>query len=199
MGDRSVYRYYLAALGKNLSPCSCYSVSVGGLFSTGNRLAEVLVRGRCFQPSSRSKLLLHSLYRFPNVVPWILVRLCFVCYRTMIQISGSKLIRRLSTLFITLSFFTIPHRAHHNLFSTDVALVDTELPVALTNLALDVCNASGWPGYIQRLPLPHHHLPFIFVILTDSENLPPNSRQLDFWTSNSRVRSSSRSCHPVSD
>jgi ABC-type multidrug transport system fused ATPase/permease subunit len=171
MGDRSVYWYYLASLGKrSVAVFVLFGLGWGFFYNWGTVWLKFWSEDVASIHASRSNSFYIGLYAvFQMSYLGSLFVVCFVCYRTMIQISGSKLHQAaLSTLFrAPLSFFTTTDTGLiTNLFSTDVALVDTELPVALTNLALDVCNAIGMAGVISTSsPFLIITYPFIFVIL----------------------------------
>ena len=75
----------------------------------------------------------------------------FICFRTMIHTSGASLHKEAlhTVLHAPLSFFTNTDvGVITTLFSQDMGLIDNELPIALTNLVMDVFNALGLAAVI---------------------------------------------------
>jgi len=87
----------------------------------------------------------------------------------MIRVSGSKLHKAaLRTLIdAPLRFFASTDTGTvTNLFSQDMSLIDHELPIALTNLVMDICNATGMAAVIaSSSPFLAIAYPFMFMLL----------------------------------
>jgi ATP-binding cassette subfamily C (CFTR/MRP) protein 1 len=170
-GDLSVWLYYLASLGKmSVAVFAICSLGWGFFYNWGTVWLKIWSEDVSSSHPSRSNSFyigFYALFQMSFLVSLFLA--FFVCFRTMIQISGAKLHKvALGTLFAApLRFFTTTDTGLiTNLFSTDMALVDTELPVAVVNLSLDICNALGMAAVIATsssfLAISY---PFIFVIL----------------------------------
>ncbi|KAF2421108.1 ABC transporter [Tothia fuscella] len=154
-GDPAVYRYYLRSVGKKCI-ASFVVFSLGWDVTTGH--------------ARRSNLFYIGLYALFQAWYLISIFLTFlICFRTMIQTSGALLHHQaLSTLVSALLkfFATTDTGLVTNLFSQDLNLIDNELPMAVTNLALDVCNALGMAAVIATAsPYLAISYPFIFVLL----------------------------------
>lgn len=110
---------------------------------------------------------MYALFQMIYVLSMFFVFL--ICYTTMIQLSGSKLHRAaLRTIHTApLRFFsTTDTGVITNMFSQDMTLIDHELPIAVTNLALDICNALGMAAVIaSSSPYLAIAYPFLFAAL----------------------------------
>ncbi|KAL9106441.1 MAG: hypothetical protein Q9227_008529 [Pyrenula ochraceoflavens] len=145
-GDSTVYRHYLATLGtRSIAAFIVFGFGWGFFYNWGNVWLKFWSEDVSSRHPSRSNSFYIGLYTVFQVSYLASMVLCFlVCYRTMIQISGGKLHKAaLSTVMSApFTFFTTTDTGVIiNLFSQDMTLIDNELPVALTNLVLDVCNA----------------------------------------------------------
>ncbi|KAI1078911.1 ATPase-like protein [Whalleya microplaca] len=165
MGDSTVYRHYIASVGKP-SACACVLLGVGyGFFYNWGQ-----VWLKFWSEGSRSNGFYIGLYA--------LFQCCFlaflffdflVCYTTMIQTSGSSLHEAsLDTVIqAPLKFFTKADTGSiTNLFSQDMTLIDNELPIALANIVMDSANALGMAAVIATSsPYLAATYPVIFSIL----------------------------------
>jgi ATP-binding cassette subfamily C (CFTR/MRP) protein 1 len=171
MGDTTVFRYYLASLGKtSITAFLVFGFSWGFFYNWGNIWLEFWSNDVSSAHRSRSNAFYIGLYALFQVSYLGSLLFCFlICYRTMIRISGSKLHKAaLSTLInAPLRFFTTTDTGVvTNLFSQDMTLIDHELPIALTNLVMDICNAAGMAAVIaSSSPFLAIAYPFMFIIL----------------------------------
>ncbi|KAL2075027.1 hypothetical protein VTL71DRAFT_8807 [Oculimacula yallundae] len=186
-GDSSVYKYYLGSLGKtSITAFIVFGLGWGFFYNWGNVWLEFWSRDISSTQPSRSKAFYVGLYA--------LFQMCYVgsvffvfliCYRTMVLVSGSKLHKAALSTLITapLAFFTSTDTGLvTNLFSQDMTLIDNELPIAVTNLALDLCNAIGMAAVIATAsPWLALSYPILFVILWGIQKFYlRTSRQLRF-------------------
>src|SRR3569833_139974 len=149
-GDSTVYRYYLASLG-NLSIVAFVVFGLGwGFFYNFGYIWLRFWSGDSNQDHSRAFYLgLYALWQAGGLASIVL---CYwTSYTLMVRISGSRLHQSALQTIVRapLSFLTSTDiGVITSLFSQDMTLVDNELPVAITNLALDVCNALGMAAVI---------------------------------------------------
>lgn len=171
MGDPTVHRHYLASLGKkSILAFIVFGLGWGFFYNWGNIWLEYWSKDVSSAHPSRSNSFYIGLYALFQVSYLASLFFCFlVCFRTMIQSSGTKLHRNALSTLITapLRFFTTTDTGViTNLFSQDMTLIDHELPMALSNLAMDTCNAIGMAAVIaSSSPYLAITYPFIFVIL----------------------------------
>ncbi|KAH7361060.1 ATPase-like protein [Rhexocercosporidium sp. MPI-PUGE-AT-0058] len=186
-GDSTVYKYYLGSLGKtSITAFIVFGLGWGFFYNWGNIWLQFWSKDVSSTQPSRSKSFYVGLYA--------LFQMCYVgsvffvfliCYRTMVLVSGSKLHKAALSTLITapLSFFTSTDTGLvTNLFSQDMTLIDNELPIAVTNLALDLCNAIGMGAVIATAsPWLALSYPVLFVILWGIQKFYlRTSRQLRF-------------------
>jgi ATP-binding cassette subfamily C (CFTR/MRP) protein 1 len=170
-GISSVHRYYLGSLGKrSLLTFIVFGLGWGFFYNWGTVWLDFWSEDVGNGPPSRSNgyyIGLYSVFQVCYLSSMFFIY--FICFRTMIQISGSKLHKAaLGTVIrAPLSFFAATDTGLiTNLFSQDMNLIDTELPIAVTNLALDICNAIGMAAVIATAsPFLAITYPFIFIIL----------------------------------
>ncbi|KAH6702083.1 P-loop containing nucleoside triphosphate hydrolase protein [Leptodontidium sp. MPI-SDFR-AT-0119] len=187
IGDSTVYKYYLGSLGKtSITAFIVFGLGWGFFYNWGNVWLEFWSKDVSSTHPSRSKSFYVGLYA--------LFQMCYVgsvffvfliCYRTMVLVSGSKLHKAALSTLITapLGFFTSTDTGLvTNLFSQDMTLIDNELPIAVTNLALDSCNAIGMGAVIATAsPWLALSYPVLFVILWGIQKFYlRTSRQLRF-------------------
>lgn len=171
MGNSTVYRHYLASLGRtSLVAFVVFGLGWGFFYNWGNIWLQYWSRDVSSANPSRSNSFYIGLYAVFQVS--YLGSMFFVfllCLTTMIQRSGSKLHRAALVTLVNapLKFFaTTDTGIVTNLFSQDMNLIDHELPIAVTNLALDVCNALGMAAVIaSSSPFLAITYPFLFAIL----------------------------------
>jgi ATP-binding cassette subfamily C (CFTR/MRP) protein 1 len=187
MGDSTVYRYYLASLGKrSIIAFVVFGLGWGFFYSWGNIWLNYWSEDLSSEHPRRSNSFYIGLYAVYQITYLASLFFCYlVCYRTMIQVSGSKLHKSaLSTVFnAPLKFFTTTDNGLiTNLFSQDMNLIDDELPIAVTNIAVDICNALGMAAVIaSSSPFLAIGYPFIFIILFGIQKVYlRTSRQLRF-------------------
>ncbi|KAG4444331.1 hypothetical protein IFR05_000205 [Cadophora sp. M221] len=187
IGDSTVYKYYLGSLGKtSITAFIVFGLGWGFFYNWGNIWLEFWSKDVSSPHPSRSKAFYVGLYALFQICYVGSVFFVFlICYRTMVLVSGSKLHKAaLSTLIAApLGFFTSTDTGLvTNLFSQDMTLIDNELPVAVTNLALDFCNAIGMGAVIATAsPWLALSYPVLFVILWGIQKFYlRTSRQLRF-------------------
>ncbi|KAM7197149.1 P-loop containing nucleoside triphosphate hydrolase protein [Rhypophila sp. PSN 637] len=149
-GDSTVYRYYLASLGKmSIIAFSVFGIGWGFFYNFGYIWLRLWSRDTAESYSRAFYLGIYGLWQFGGLASIIL---CYwTSYTMMAKISGSRLHRSAlrSVIHAPLSFSTATDiGVITNLFSQDMTLIDNELPVAVTNLALDICNALGMAAVI---------------------------------------------------
>jgi ATP-binding cassette subfamily C (CFTR/MRP) protein 1 len=171
MGDSTVHRHYLASLGKrSITAFMVFGLGWGFFYNWGNVWLQYWAADVTSVHPSRSNSFyigLYALFQISYLASLFFVFL--ICFRTMIRISGAKLHKAaLSTVInAPLRFFTTTDTGFiTNLFSQDMTLIDSELPIAVTNLALDICNAIGMAAVIASAsPFLAITYPFILIIL----------------------------------
>jgi ABC-type multidrug transport system fused ATPase/permease subunit len=171
MGDSTVYRHYLASLGKrSLVAFVVFGLGWGFFYNWGNIWLQYWSKDISSSPPSKSNAFyigLYAVFQLSYLGSMFFVFL--LCLTTMIQMSGSKLHRAALITLVNapLRFFaTTDTGIVTNLFSQDMNLIDHELPIAVTNLALDVCNALGMAAVIaSSSPFLAITYPFLFAIL----------------------------------
>ncbi|KAK3311928.1 ABC transporter [Apodospora peruviana] len=144
-GDSTVYRYYLASLGKmSIIAFTIFGIGWGFFYNFGYIWLRFWSRDTSETNSRSFYLGIYGVWQFGGLASIIL---CYwTSYTMMAKISGSRLHRSAlrSVIHAPLSFSTATDiGVITNLFSQDMTLIDNELPVAVTNLALDICNALG--------------------------------------------------------
>jgi ABC-type multidrug transport system fused ATPase/permease subunit len=171
MGDSTVYRYYLGSLGKtSITAFLVFGLGWGFFYNWGNIWLEFWSKDVSSSHPSRSNCFYIGLYAVFQLSYIGSLLFCFlICFRTMIRVSGSKLHQAaLHTLInAPLRFFTSTDTGIiTNLFSQDMSLIDHELPIALTNLVMDICNATGMAAVIaSSSPFLAIAYPFMFILL----------------------------------
>lgn len=170
-GDSTVYKHYLGSLGKtSITAFIVFGLGWGFFYNWGNVWLQFWSEDVSSQHPSQSQAFYVGLYTlFQMCYVGSLFFVFFICYRTMVRVSGSKLHKAaLSTLISApLRFFTTTDTGLvTNLFSQDMTLIDNELPVAVTNLALDLCNAIGMAAVISTAsPWLSISYPVLFFVL----------------------------------
>ncbi|KAE9372462.1 ATPase-like protein [Stipitochalara longipes BDJ] len=171
MGNSTVYRYYLASLGKiSITAFLVFGFGWGFSYNWGNIWLEFWSKDVASSHPSRSNSFYVGLYAVFQVSFIGSLLFCFlICFRTMIRVSGSKLHKAALRTLINapLRFFASTDTGIvTNLFSQDMSLIDHELPIALTNLVMDICNATGMAAVIaSSSPFLAIAYPFMFVLL----------------------------------
>ncbi|KAF4629796.1 hypothetical protein G7Y89_g8347 [Cudoniella acicularis] len=170
-GDPAVFRYYLSSLGKrSIVAFIIFGLGWGFFYNWGNIWLEFWAKDVSSSHPSRSNSFYIGLYALFQLLHLASLFFCFlICFRTMVEISGSKLHKAALRTVVNapLRFFTTTDTGTvTNLFSQDMNLIDSELPIALTNLVMDVCNAIGMAAVIATSsPFLAITYPFICVIL----------------------------------
>lgn len=171
LGDSTVYRYYLTSLGKtSITAFVTFGLGWGYFYNFGT------VWLRFWSDDADSLHPAHSNAFYVGI--YALFQLSYlgcmffsflICFRTMIEVSGSKLHKAALRTVIgaPLRFFTTTDTGLvTNFFSQDMTLIDNELPIAITNLACDVANALGMAAVIATAsPYLAISYPFIFALL----------------------------------
>ncbi|PMD39274.1 P-loop containing nucleoside triphosphate hydrolase protein [Hyaloscypha variabilis F] len=171
MGDSTVYRYYLGSLGKtSITAFLVFGLGWGFFYNWGNIWLEFWSKDVSSSHPSRSNSFYVGLYAVFQLSYIGSLLFCFlICFRTMIRVSGSKLHQAALRTLINapLRFFTSTDTGIiTNLFSQDMSLIDHELPIALTNLVMDICNATGMAAVIaSSSPFLAIAYPFMFILL----------------------------------
>jgi len=167
-GDSTVYRYYLASLGKlSIIAFGVFGLGWGFFYNFGSVWLELWSadntkhtsdipntsqRQQQQQQQQHSRAFCLGLYALWQTGGLASIVLCFwTSYTMMVRISGAKLHQSALRTIVNapLSFLTTTDvGVITNLFSQDMTLVDNELPMAVTNLALDIFNALGMAGVI---------------------------------------------------
>jgi ATP-binding cassette, subfamily C (CFTR/MRP), member 1 len=185
MGDRTVYRYYLASLGKiSITAFLVFGFGWGFFYNWGTIWLEFWATDVSSAHPWRSNPFYIGLYAVFQLSYLGSLLFCFlICFRRMICVSGSKLHKAALRTLINapLRFFaTTDTGTVTNLFSQDMSLIDHELPIALTNLVMDICNATGMAAVIaSSSPFLAIAYPFMFIILYVIQNFYlRTSRQL---------------------
>ncbi|KAL3424167.1 ABC transporter [Phlyctema vagabunda] len=171
MGDSTVHRHYLKSLGKrSIVAFIVFGLGWGFFYNWGNVWLELWSKDVGSARPSRSNgfyISLYALFQMSYLASMFFVFI--ICFRTMIQTSGAKLHKDALRTMVRapLNFFTTTDTGLvTNLFSQDMTLIDNELPIAVTNLALDVCNALGMAAVIaSSSPYLAITYPFLFAIL----------------------------------
>lgn len=170
-GDPTVYKHYLGSLGKtSITAFIFFGLGWGFFYNWGNVWLQFWSKDVTSAHPSQSKAFYVGLYTlFQMCYVGSLFFVFFICYRTMVRVSGSKLHKAALSTLITapLRFFTTTDTGLvTNLFSQDMTLIDNELPVAVTNLALDLCNAIGMAAVISTAsPWLSISYPVLFLVL----------------------------------
>ena len=149
-GDSTVYRYYLASLGKvSIIAFALFGIGWGFFYNFGYIW---LMFWSNDTSESHSRAFYIGLYAVWQSAGLASIVLCFwTSYTMMAAISGLSLHRSAlrSVIHAPLYFSTATDiGVITNLFSQDMTLVDNELPTAITNLSLDICNALGLAAVI---------------------------------------------------
>jgi ATP-binding cassette subfamily C (CFTR/MRP) protein 1 len=153
VGVSNVHSHYIASLGKtSVFAFSVFGLGWGFFYNFANIWLTFWAKDVADGNPSRSNSFYIGIYAVFQIAYVASMFFCFlICFRTMIQVSGSKLHRDALNTMINapLKFFaTTDTGLIINLFSQDMTLIDNELPLAITNLALDVCNAIGMAAVI---------------------------------------------------
>ncbi|CZR65845.1 related to multidrug resistance protein [Phialocephala subalpina] len=171
LGDSTVYRYYLSSLGKvSITAFVVFGLGWGFFYNWGNvwlRFWSEDVSSGNPSHSNSFYIGLYAVFQLSYLASMFFSFL--ICFRRMIEVSGSKLHKAALVTMIgaPLKFFTTTDTGLvTNLFSQDMTLIDNELPIAVTNLACDIANALGMAAVIATSsPYLAISYPFIFVIL----------------------------------
>ncbi|KAH8693633.1 ATPase-like protein [Talaromyces proteolyticus] len=169
-GDPTVYRHYLASIGKRfIAVFVVFGLGWGFFYNWGTIWLQYWSNNVSSYPTHTSSFYI-GLYALFQVAYICCLLLCFlICFRTMIRISGSRLHKAALATVINapLKFFaTTDTGLVTNLFSQDMTLIDNELPIALTNLAMDMPNATGMAAVVAiSSPYLVISYPFIFAVL----------------------------------
>ncbi|KAI1855105.1 hypothetical protein JX265_012293 [Neoarthrinium moseri] len=170
-GDPTVYRYYFSTLGtRSFIAFIVFGLGWGFFYNWGNVWLKFWSEDVSSTHPRRSNSFyigLYALFQTTYVLSMFFVFL--ICFTSMIQLSGSKLHQAALRTMIgaPLTFFgTTDTGLVTNMFSQDMTLIDHELPIAVTNLALDICNALGMAAVIaSSSPYLAITYPFLFVVL----------------------------------
>ncbi|KAE8445934.1 hypothetical protein EG329_012713 [Mollisiaceae sp. DMI_Dod_QoI] len=171
LGDSTVYRYYLSSLGKrSITAFVVFGLGWGFFYNWGNVWLKFWSEDAGSATPSHSNSFYIGLYALFQLSYLGSMFFSFlICFRTMIEVSGSKLHKAALKTVISapLKFFTSTDTGLvTNLFSQDMTLIDNELPIAVTNLACDIANALGMAAVIATSsPYLAITYPFIFVLL----------------------------------
>ncbi|EPE26567.1 ABC transporter transmembrane region [Glarea lozoyensis ATCC 20868] len=171
VGVSNIHRHYIASLGKtSVLAFTIFGVGWGFFYNFANIWLTFWAKDVASGTSSRSNSFYIGIYALFQVAYVASMFFCFlICFRLMIKVSGSKLHKDALKTMINapLRFFaTTDTGLIINLFSQDMTLIDNELPLAITNLALDVCNAIGMAAVIATSsPYLAIAYPFMLVIL----------------------------------
>ncbi|KAK3386815.1 ABC transporter [Podospora didyma] len=149
-GDSTVYRYYLSSLGSlSIFAFILFGIGWGFFYNFGYIWLRFWTKDTEKTHSRAHYIGLYAVWQACGLVSIIL---CYwTSYTMMAKISGLSLHKSAlrTVLGAPLSFTTSTDiGVITSLFSQDMTLVDNELPVAITNLALDVCNALGLAAVI---------------------------------------------------
>ncbi|GIC88015.1 uncharacterized protein Aud_004406 [Aspergillus udagawae] len=170
-GDPAVYRHYLASIGKRfIVVFIVFGLGWGFFYNWGTIWLQYWSNDVSSpHPSHTSTFYIRLYALFQVAYIWCLLACLLICFRTMVQVSGSRLHKAALGTVINapLKFFRTTDTGQiTNLFSQDLTLVDNELPIAVTNLALDISNATGMAAVIATSsPYLLISYPFIFAIL----------------------------------
>lgn len=171
LGDSTVYRYYLTSLGKtSITAFITFGLGWGFFYNFGTVWLRFWSDDVSSAHPSHNNAFYIGLYALFQLSYLSCMFFSFlICFRTMIEVSGSKLHKAaLGTVIAApLRFFTTTDTGLvTNFFSQDMTLIDNELPIAITNLACDVANALGMAAVIaSSSPYLAISYPFIFVLL----------------------------------
>jgi ABC-type multidrug transport system fused ATPase/permease subunit len=167
-GDSTVYRYYLSSLGKlSIIAFLVFGLGWGFFYNFGSIWLQFWSADTRLRHSKAFYIGLYAVWQTGGLASIVL---CFwTSYTMMVRISGAALhqsalrtVVRAPLRFLT----TTDVGVITNLFSQDMTLIDNELPMAVTNLALDVFNALGMAAVIATSsPYIVALYPFIVVIL----------------------------------
>ena len=149
-GNSTVYRYYLSSLGKvSFVAFTVFGIGWGFFYNFGYIWLTFWSKDTGGSHSRAFHIGLYALWQAGGLTSIVL---CFwASYTMMARISGLSLHRSAlrSVIHAPLYFSTSTDiGVITNLFSQDMTLVDNELPMAITNLALDLCNALGLAAII---------------------------------------------------
>ena len=143
---------------------------MGTLLQLGHYLVKILVQRHYVCPPRAIERLLHRSLGLFQISYLLSLFFCYlICYTTLIRVSGTKLHKAaLGTLInAPLKYFCTTDTGHIlNLFSQDMTVIDNELPTAVTDLSLDICNAIGMAAAIaSSSPFLVISYLFIFIVL----------------------------------
>ncbi|KAI8623501.1 ABC transporter [Xylariaceae sp. FL1651] len=149
-GDSTVYRYYLASLGKlSIAAFMVFGLGWGFFYNFGSIWLEFWSADTRQHHSKGFYIGLYAVWQTGGLLSIVL---CFwMSYTMMVRISGAILHQSAlrTVVHAPLSFITTTDvGVVTNLFSQDMTLIDNELPMAVTNLALDIFNALGMAAVI---------------------------------------------------
>ncbi|KAK1835744.1 P-loop containing nucleoside triphosphate hydrolase protein [Podospora conica] len=171
MGEWATYKHYFERIDK----LSLYSFVIFGL-GWGFFCNFVTIWLKFWSEDAMNPVPTHShafyigLYGMFQVLALVsLFLICIISFITMVLGSGSKLHgEALGTVIrAPLKFFTTTDTGVvTNLFSQDMTLVDSELPMAVVNLALEIFNIAGMAAVIATAsPFLTITYPFMAAIL----------------------------------
>jgi ATP-binding cassette, subfamily C (CFTR/MRP), member 1 len=149
-GNSAVYRYYLASLGKvSAAAFLLFGLGWGFFYNFGYIWLRFWSNDTAGSHPRAFYIGLYALWQGAGLSSIVL---CFwTSYTMMAAISGLSLHKSALQSVINAPLYfstTTDVGIITNLFSQDMTLVDNELPMAITNLALDICNALGLAAVI---------------------------------------------------
>ncbi|KAL2131166.1 hypothetical protein VTI74DRAFT_5453 [Chaetomium olivicolor] len=152
-GDWTVYRHYFARINR-LSKFTfiVFGAIWGGLGNTGTIWLKFWSEDIASPNRTHSNAFYNGIYAIFQIAPLISIFfIAYTCFTSMITVSGSRLHKEALNTVINapLRFFTTTDTGIVvNLFSQDMALVDSQLPQALINLVLTVFEVLGMAAVI---------------------------------------------------
>ena len=166
--DTTVYVRYLSSLGKrHILAFTVFGFGWGFFYNWGTVWLKFWVEDSASTHTNGFYVGLYGLFQIACLLSIFLS--FFISFRGMVHTSGSRLHEQAikTVLHAPLSFFTSTDvGVLTTLFSQDMGLLDNEMPIALTNLVMDVFNALGMAAVIVSssywLVIAY---PFIFAIL----------------------------------
>ena len=170
-GDRTVYKHYFSSVGiRPFVIFVLFGCGYGGFHSFGaiwlKFWSEDISSPNPVHPNA-FYIGLYALFQLCCVVSFFMA--CIMCLTSMIELSGAKMHKDVLRTVITapLAFFTTTDTGIvTNLFSQDMTLIDSELPMSLLNLSLDLTTALGQAAVIATSsPFLAISYPFLMAIL----------------------------------
>ncbi|KAI0130479.1 ABC transporter [Xylariales sp. AK1849] len=185
IGDSVIYRYYLTTLGRqSIAAFLIFGLGYGFLLNWVTIWLKFWSEDMSSAYPAHSNTFYISLYALFQVL--FLACIFFVmliCFRTMISTSGARLHKGVlgTVIHAAFSFLTTTDTGVIiNLFSQDMTLIDNELPVAVTNVALDLWSALGMAAVIATASpfLAISYLPILLFLYTITKVYVRTSKQL---------------------